>query len=56
MPLVGDAGGLVNRQLAFPGPLVGWTVAMVIVSTLAHVTTVLNAGNLTGPRVETRAR
>ncbi|MFG1967319.1 hypothetical protein [Nonomuraea sp. NPDC049028] len=40
MPLVGDAGGLVNGQFALlsalPGPLVGWTVAMGVVSMLAH--------------------
>ncbi|MGW4966207.1 hypothetical protein ACWEPL_54085 [Nonomuraea sp. NPDC004186] len=39
MPLVGDAGGLVNGQFALlsalPGPLVGWTVAMGVVSMLA---------------------
>ncbi|MBE1593264.1 hypothetical protein ACFPOI_21600 [Nonomuraea angiospora] len=54
MPLVGDAGGLVNGQFALlsalPGPLVGWTVAMGVVSMLAHAVvlpaTVLMAAGL----------
>ncbi|MGW4967909.1 hypothetical protein ACWEPL_62770, partial [Nonomuraea sp. NPDC004186] len=54
IPLVGDAGGLVNGQFALlstlPGPLVGWTVAMAVVSMLAHAVvlpaTVLMAAGL----------